>query len=141
MIEFNPDGSIKLPEKMAKHKAKQEYKMKDFRCIKVRKEVISTRAPKSCALHFTLSEKIFDARFVDTIYDEWRRTCDTPSRLLKESPKEFKVELGTNFRRCSDCTSLIKRYHNFVNNIIENQGNCSYRQNQQARFNYEDYFD
>ena len=141
MIEFNPDGSIKMPSKLAHLKQKEENLMSNVNCMKVRKEVVSVRAPKSCSLHFNISEKTNDIRFVDTIYAEWRRTSDTPSKLIKESPKEFRVDIGTNFRRCSDCTTLIKRYHNFIRNLIEKEGNCSYKQNMQSRFCYEDYFD
>lgn len=141
MVEFNPDGSIKLPDKLAHHKARQENLMKDVKCIKVRKEVVSTKPPKSCVLHFVLSDRVTDDRFVDTIYSGWSGESDTPSKFIREGPKEFRVEIGTNFRRCTDCTALIRRYHNFVRNMIENDGNCSYRQKVQSRFSYEDYFD
>ncbi|MFC1742082.1 hypothetical protein ACFL3V_06100 [Nanoarchaeota archaeon] len=142
MIEFNPDGSIKLPGKLAKHKADQDSKMQHARCMKVRKEIVSTYAPKSCALHITLSDKITDNRFVENIHQEWTRAAEVPSKLNKMSEKEFKVEIGTCFSRCKDCTSLIQRYRSFLySNIIEQNGSCEYKSKMASRFCKEDYFD
>ncbi len=141
MIEFNPDGSIKMPGRLAHLKQKEDRLMSEVNCMKVRKEIVSEKSPKSCMLHFTISEKTPDTRFVDTIYNEWARTKDTPARLLRDSNKEFRVIIGTDFKRCQDCTSLIRRYHNFIRNLIEKDGSCSYKKNMQSRFCYEDYFD
>ena len=142
MIEFNPDGSIKMPGKMAAHKAKQNNKMLNTNCMRIRKEVISVRPPKSCALHITLSDKITNSMFVDNIYSYFSKNSEVPSKLIKIGPKEFKVEIGTSFRRCQDCSTLISRFREFMHsNIIENDGNCSYSQRRRQNFNYEDYFD
>lgn len=141
MIEFNPDGSIKIPGKMAAQKAKQESKMQSTQCMRIRKEVVSIRPPKSCSIHITLSDKITDDRFIDNIYYYFNRNSEVPTRLIKIGPKEFKVEIGTSFRRCQDCTTLISRFREFMHsNVIENDGNCSYRQRRSQNFCYEDYF-
>ncbi|MFC1723555.1 hypothetical protein ACFL0V_05435 [Nanoarchaeota archaeon] len=142
MIEFNPDGSIKMPAKLAAHQAKQDHKMQNTECMKVRKEIVSIKPPKTCHLHITLSPAIKDRSFITNIYNYFSKSCETPTKLIQESEKEFRIEIGTTFRRCAECTTLISRYRSFLNsNIIEVQGNCSYKQNMQARFSYEDYFD
>ena len=142
MVEFNSDGSIKLPTKLAKKQADDNNRMSNSRCMHIRKEIVSSKSPKSCALHLTLSNKIIDNRFIETIYSEFRRDCEVPSKLIKLNEKEFKIEIGTCFQRCSNCTSLIQKYNSFLNsNIIEKQSSCTFKQNMQSRFSYEDYFD
>ena len=62
--------------------------------------------------------------------------------LIRLSEKEFKVKIGTCFRRCSDCSSLISRYREFIDwNIIELHGSCTFSQNRGSNFYYEDHFD
>ena len=142
MIEFNPDGSIKIPGRLAQQKADQENKMSNTQCMRIRKEIVSTYPPKSCSLFLTLSDKITDDRFVQNIYSEFNNQCEVPSKLIKLSEKEFKVEIGTHFRRCHDCSLLILKYRAFLKtNIIEMDGGCTFSQNRQANFSYEDYFD
>ena len=142
MIEFNADGSIKLPGKLAKKKADDTHRMRNTRCATIRKEIVSTYAPKSCILHITLSDRLTDNRFVENIYREFDRDSEVPSKLVKVNEKEFRIEIGTCFRRCSDCTSLIHRYRSFLDsNAIEQQGGCTYRQNIGSGFSYEDHFD
>lgn len=142
MIEFNPDGSIKMSDKMAVQKSRQDNKMQNTNCLRIRKEVISVKAPKSCAIHITLSDKITDDRFIENIYSYFSKNSEVPTKLIKIGPKEFKVEIGTSFRRCQECSTLISRFREFMHsNVIENEGNCSYSQRRSQNFNYEDYFD
>jgi len=141
MVEFNPDGSIKLPGKLAKRKEDDDKKMHDSRCIRVRKEIVSTYPPKSCALFLTLSDKITDSGFIEEIYADSSRKCEVQTKLVKLSDKEFKIEIGTCFRRCSDCASIIRTYKEFLDhNVIEVQGGCTFKQNVNSRFCEEDYF-
>jgi len=141
MVEFNPDGSIKLPEQFARNKEENKEKLKIRRCIKVTREVRSFTAPKKCILHITLSEAISDNRFIETIYNYFREKATVPNKIEKLNEKEFKVEIGTDFRRCSDCNSLIYRYREFLDgNIIEEKGSCTF-EGRKKNFCYEDYFD
>ena len=140
MIEFNKDGSMKLPEAHLKNKLDNENRMKNARCIKVRKEVVSDRPPKKCLLKITLSEKMIDNRFINTIFNYFQQQSEVPAKLKKLNEKEFEVEIGTCFRRCSDCTSLVGRFREFLDgNLIEEKTECPYRPNN--NFAYEDYFD
>ncbi len=116
--------------------------MKNTVCMKIRKEVISVRPPKSCTLHLTVSDKVSDVRFISTIYEAFARRCEAPTKLNRLSDKEFSVDIGSSFRRCSDCTYLINRFRGFMNaNVIEEDGNCDYRRRRSANFQFEDYFD
>jgi transcriptional accessory protein Tex/SPT6 len=142
MVEFNADGSLKLPDWLANQKAENEAKLKTQKCIKIKKQVVSSRTPKSCALNITLSDAFSDNRFIETIYNYFREKSEVPSKLIKINEKEFKVEIGTCFRRCSDCNNLVRRFREFLEGcIIEDNGSCTYENKLQSNFCYEDYFD
>ncbi|MBW2989235.1 hypothetical protein KY358_02845 [Candidatus Woesearchaeota archaeon] len=141
MVEFNPDGSIRLPSHIQSKKEEDRQKLKRQRCILVRKEVISFRSPKRCLLKITVSDAISDTRFIATLYNHFREKAAVPSKLIKVDEKNFNIELGTDFRRCTDCTSLISSYREFLDgNIIEDKGACPF-EGRKRDFCYEDYFD
>ena len=88
MVEFNPDGSIKLPEQYVRKKEENKEKLKSQRCIKIRRDIISFTAPKKCLLHITLSESLNDNRFIETIYHHFKEKAAVPNKL--------KMHNGTN---------------------------------------------
>ena len=138
MVEFNPDGSIKLPELFARKKQENKEKLKQQRCILIKREIVSFTAPKKCVLHITLSDTLSDNRFIETIYKYFKEKASVPNKLVKINEKEFKVEIGTAFRRCTDCNSLINRYREFLNgNLIDDKGSCMF---EGRSYCYEDYF-
>jgi hypothetical protein len=139
MVEFNPDGSLKLPAFLAKAKEENKEKMRSQRCIKIKRELANSTAPKRCLLHLTLSEAFSDNRFVETIYHYFRERASVPSKLNKIDEKQFEIEIGTDFKRCTDCLSLINEYREFLNgNLIENKGGCTFEGFK--KFSEEDYF-
>ena len=139
MVEFNPDGSLKLPSNLAKNIAEKEEKLKNGRCILIRKEIIDNKPPKKCALHIKLSNPINDNRFIEEAYKQLNSRAETPLKLIKLSEKEFKVEIGTSFRRCSECLSLAAALKRFVD-VIEDSKACDFGERMEARFTEEDYF-
>ncbi|MBU1201566.1 MAG: hypothetical protein KJ583_00045 [Nanoarchaeota archaeon] len=141
MVEFNSDGSLKIPESLARTDEENKKKMQTQRCIKINREVLNFSAPKKCVLRITLSNTVSDNRFIDTIYGYFKKRASVPSKLTKVSEKEFEVEIGTDFRRCSNCNSLINEYRElFYGNIIEVKGSCTF-EGHMKNFAYEDYFD
>src|SRR3989338_11571209 len=114
MVEFNPDGSIKLAEQFARNKEENKEKLKLRRCIKIKREIVSFSAPKKCVLHITLSEVILDNRFIETIYIYFKNRASVPNNIKKINEKQFDIEIGTDFRRCTDCNSLINEYREFL---------------------------
>jgi hypothetical protein len=138
-MEFNPDGSIKLPEKFAKQKQDRENRLKNSKCILIRKDIVDTRSPKKCVLRIKLSDAIYDNSFVHNVYNVFRERAEVPTKLKKLNEKGFEVEIGTCFRRCSDCNALIARFRNSINgSVIEDSGSCTF---EKRKFDYEDYFD
>ena len=141
MAEFNEDGSLKLPERFARAKKEKEVKLRTQRCMLIRKEVVNDRAPKKCVLKIRLSDFFKDNSFVAKLHHYFSNNSEVLSKLKKINEKEFEVEIGTCFRRCSDCSSLVKQYKDFLDgNVIEEKGSCTYERRQQD-FCYEDYFD
>ena len=104
--------------------------------------MVNFSAPKKCLLHITLSEAIVDNRFIETTHKYFKEQCTVPTKLIKINEKEFDVEIGTDFKRCSDCSDLIRRYRQFLDdNLIEEKGNCTYESFRSKNFSYEDYFE
>ncbi len=141
MFEFNPDGSLKLPANLARKKQEDDQKLKNQRCIKVKRTIVSFTAPKKCALHITLSQAFQDSRFIETTYNYFRENSSVPTKLKKINDKEFEIEIGTDFKRCTDCNSLINKYNEFLDgNLIDEKGSCTFEGRKQ-NFSYEDYFE
>ncbi len=125
MIEFNPDGSLKLPAGIAKAKAEEASKFNNTCAIRITKEVVSTYAPKKCVLHLELSPKHQRNDFVKNLLTYLN--AETPIKLIEKSPREFAIEVGTNFRRCTDCTRLVGNFREHVDgNLQLKKGNCTF---------------
>ncbi|MBW2974199.1 hypothetical protein KY366_00645 [Candidatus Woesearchaeota archaeon] len=140
MYEFNPDGSIRLPERLEKNIEENREKLKRQRCIRIKRNVVSFTSPKKCILRITLSEALPDSRFIETIYRYFSEKSSVPTKISRTNEKEFEIEIGTDFRRCTDCISLIGRYHEFLEgNIIDEKGSCTF-DSMKKDFCYEDYF-
>jgi hypothetical protein len=138
MVEFNSDGSIKLPRQLAKSKEEEKEKLKSQRFIRIKRELVSFKSPKKCVLHITLSEAFSDNRFMETIFNEFNENSSTPSKLIKIDEKNFDIEIGTEFRRCTECCSLVNRFREFLdNNLADEKGSCTF---ERKEFCYEDYF-
>lgn len=137
MIGFNPDGSIKIPGMIAENLAKKEMKLKKERCIFVKKELVNF-SPKKCILHIKISDAFPDANFISSIFHSFQERADVVAKLVKINEREFDVEIGTDFKRCSDCNNLVRRFREFLDgNVIEDKGSCTLKE---RNFCYEDYF-
>ena len=140
LIEFNHDGSIKIPEQLARKKQEEKYRLQKGRCILIKRELVNDITPKKCSLHIRLSDIFSDNGFVETIYRYFNENSEVPSKLIKLNDKEFNVEIGTCFSRCRDCNSLVSRFKEHLDgNVIEDKGSCSFEGRKQS-FCYEDYF-
>ncbi len=141
MYEFNPDGSIKLPDHVVKKKEKEGHRLQNQMCILIKREVVNDKSPKKCMLHIKLSERFTDNRFIDTVFKYFNDSSEVPSKLMKLNDKEFDVEIGTCFSRCRDCNSLVSRYRDHLDgDVIDNKGSCTFK-GFDREFCYEDYFD
>ena len=140
-MQFNPDGSLKLSSKTLQQRKDDEDRMRYKKCVLIRKDVVNFSAPKKCVLHLKLSDALIDSRFVETIYNYFKENAAVPSRFIKVNEKEFDIEIGTDFRRCSDCTNLVNKYREFLDgDIIEQKGSCTFS-GFRNNFSYEDHFE
>ena len=140
MVEFNPDGSIKLTGQLAKNIEENNQKMQSQRYIKIHKNVVNYDSPKKCVLQITLSKAFNDNRIVEQIYNDFKASASVPTTLRKIDEFTFEVEIKTDLRRCSDCTTLINKYREAVVGIIEEKGTCTYK-GFSRNFSYDDYFE
>ena len=139
MVEFNPDGSIRIPGAFAQAKSDRERRMRETRCAHIVKEMVSETAPKKCALHIRLSDAIPDGGFLHALYTYFNSDSQTPTKLITVSDREFDIEIGSDFRRCSDCRKLIGRIREFLDDsVIEDQGSCAHPPRE---FCFEDHFE
>ena len=121
-MEFNPDGSIKLPSKFAKQAKK----------MNIRKDIISEYAPKSCRMSIAGDKQ-------KIIWVLSRFECDTPIKKV-ETDDGFDVEIGSDFKRCSDCKNLSYRLSASVNGDSSiDIGTCTAK-GVHPQFCEEDYF-
>jgi len=141
MFEFNPDGSLKPSAADKKIKEEKENKLKNERCILVRKDAVNTYPPKKCMLRIKVSEAVKDCSFIEKIYSYFKQKAETQTNIKKINEKEYEIEIGTSFRRCSECASMISNLREqMFGNIIEDEGTCTSKK-KEARFCYEDYFE
>jgi len=136
MVEFNPDGSIKIPGSLAANLARKELKLKREKCILIKKEFLDFK-PKKCVLHIKVSEAFENSNFVSAIFHSLQ--LDTPVKLVKINEQEYDIEIGTDFKRCSDCNIISRRFREYLEgNMIEEKGSCPKKE---KNFYYEDYFE
>ena len=93
-------------------------------------------------MHFFSDSKEIDD-FLSELesYDNFKNNVSVPNSLKKINCREFEVEIGTDFRRCTECNSLINRYRDFLDgNIIEENKGCTF-EGRKKNFCYEDHFD
>ncbi|MFW6311352.1 MAG: hypothetical protein ACOC1K_03860 [Nanoarchaeota archaeon] len=140
MIEFNSDGSLKLPSHLQQKKDRETSLLNNAKCIKVERELVSEYAPKECHLIITPSKNLTDKRFITNIFIDHAKNLEVPLKLSKHD-QGFKVVVCSHFKRCSTCCALIGKYRSFLDgNLIEKKGRCSF-ENYRKNFTYEDYFD
>ena len=140
MIQFNPDGSLKVPKNLD-NKKREEDRLNSQRCIRIRKDLVSNKPPKTCILEITVSKQIVDRSFIQNKFNYFNMQTNTPCKFKKDEtdPNKFIIEIGSDFKRCSDCEKLCSRYRGFLNgNIITDKGTCPKKERE---FAYEDYFD
>lgn len=141
MYEFNSNGSIKPLKAEQNKKAERENKLQNQKCLMIKKDIVSSYSPKKCVLRLKISDAVMSNDFVDRIYKFFREKSETKTNLSKINEKEFEIEIGTSFRRCSECNNLIGKYREqMCGNIIEDQGTCT-TERKTKEFSYEDYFD
>jgi hypothetical protein len=126
MMEFNPDGSLKIGGELARQKEEKENILKKEKSILIKKELVSSFSPKKCVLHITLSNRFENNGFVERVHSGFVNDSEVVTKLTKINEKEFEIEVGTCLRRCTDCNRLVGRFRGaMTGKIIEEKGSCT----------------
>ena len=127
-MQFNPDGSLRLPGSAQARQDNEMNKMKTGKSVLVTRTVLSYDAPKKCLIELKLSDAITETKFVEMFYEIYKQEISTPTKLRRLSDKEFELEVGTDFKRCQDCNKFIGHFREtFPGNLIDKKGNCTYK--------------
>ncbi|MBW3003106.1 hypothetical protein KY337_00960, partial [Candidatus Woesearchaeota archaeon] len=101
------------------------------------REVVSTFAPKKCRLTI----KGVDEHALENVFFHANRASQTPMKFIKIDRNEFHIEIGSDFKRCSDCNSFVSRLRTALNtSILDKRTTCTMKE-REREFCYEDYFD
>ena len=68
----------------------------------------------------------------------FKKQVQVPIKIEKINDKQFEIEIGTDFKRCTDCNRLINRYKEYLEwNFIEEKGSCTF-EGRARKFYFED---
>lgn len=123
-MEFNADGSIKLPESL-QTKKDADNRVLEGRSLSITKQVVKTTAPKSCTLTIVPSKNLEEG-FVEKTYGFFVKRSNTPTKLTRGNG-EYVITIGSAFSRCKDCTMFVSSCRDYLGRIIEKKGNCTYQ--------------
>ncbi len=126
MVEFNPDGSIKLPEHLIKN---QENYDEDFRskpCVRVVREQISERTPLKCELRIQASPLLRFPQRITSIFDTASQKFKHGAQLSirREGEREYVVRIISGRYRCSWCENFRKYLKNELGVKVQEWGSC-----------------
>lgn len=125
-VEFNPDGSIKLPEIMVKKKEDDDKIFQDEPSIRIIRNQISTVTPLTCELQIQASDKLKNFDRVESIYKQatgkFRHMANLSIR--KTNNREYTVKIISGRYRCSWCENFRKFIEKEMNVKVINWGSC-----------------
>lgn len=125
-IEFNMDGSIKLPESMVKKKENDDKIFQDEPSIRLIINQISSVTPLTCELQIQASDKLENFDKIELIYNQatgkFRHMANLSIRKVND--KEYIVTIISGMYRCSWC----KDFRTFIEKEMKvkviNWGSC-----------------
>ena len=107
-VEFNPDGSIKLPEKIIKQREDSDNIFRNEQSIRVIKNQVSSVTPLECELIIEASDKLPDPERIKSIYTratgKFRHLAQL--RIQKINDRKYVVTIISGQYRCSWCENF-----------------------------------
>jgi hypothetical protein len=125
-MEFNPDGSIKLPEGMAKKKEDDEKIFQNEPCVRVIIDEISTVTPLTCELTIQASDKVNNFDKIEYIFETSKERSMNESGLSikKITNREYVVKIVSGKDRCSWCENFRNGIERSMGVKVINWGSC-----------------
>jgi len=125
-IEFNPDGSMKLPENLAKKKEDEDRVFQDEPSVRIIRNQISTVTPLTCELVIQASDKLDDFEKIESVFREatgrFRHMADLSIRKIGD--REYTVKIISGMYRCSWCENFRRFIEREMKVKVINWGSC-----------------
>ncbi len=125
-VEFNPDGSIKLPEGVGKKKEDDDKTFENEKCIKIVRDQISSVTPLKCELRILASEKVENPEKIESIFKhatgKFRHLADLS--IKKINNREYVVTIISGQFRCTWCEQFREFIGTEMDAKVINWGSC-----------------
>ncbi|MEK6886207.1 MAG: hypothetical protein AABW88_00060 [Nanoarchaeota archaeon] len=109
MVEFNPDGSIKLPSRMTKQNDANDNLFATQPSFKILRNQTSTVTPLTCELHIEASKHILTPNIIELAFNEAKNNFKTDAGLTKTNNV---IKIVSGFNRCNWC-------HHFIDHLAD----------------------
>jgi len=125
-IDFNPDGSIKLPKRIIKEREDDDKIFRDEPSIRVTRNQISSITPLKCELTIEASNKLINPKRIKLIYNSASGKFKHMSQLSiqKIHNRKYVVRIISGRFRCSWCNNFRRYLKKEMNVKIINYGSC-----------------
>lgn len=126
--EFNPDGSLKLPDNIVKKRKDDEKVFREEPAIRIVRDQISSITPLKCELTIEASDKLENPERIESVYNSARGKFEHKAQLSiqKINDKEYVVTIVSGQFRCSWCENFRRYLGEELNAKIINSGSCFY---------------
>ncbi|HME86894.1 MAG TPA: hypothetical protein VKE88_00595 [Candidatus Nanoarchaeia archaeon] len=112
MVEFNPDGSIKLPSRMLKQAEENNTVFESRPSFRILRNQTSTITPLTCELTIETSKHL-DPSVVERVFNQTKENFRTDAGLsITQFEGKHIVKIVSGFNRCNWC-------HAFLNNLSD----------------------
>ncbi len=125
-FEFNPDGSLKVPESLAKEKEDNDKIFENEPCIRVIRDQVSSVTPLKCELTIEASDKLINFKRIEDLYDLATGKFKHAAKLSiqKINDKKYVVKIISGQFRCSWCEDFRKYLGEEMGVKVLNYGSC-----------------
>lgn len=125
-VEFNIDGSIKVPSRFAKSEISDNL-INSKPSILITKKQISMNSPLKCELNIKVSKKIVNPEKIEQLFNIARGKFRHMSQLSiqRKNSQEYIIKIISGQYRCSWCEKFREYLDNQINVQIINRGSCS----------------
>lgn len=125
-IEFNPDGSMKLPEEIVNKKENDDKIFQNKPSIRIIRNQSSVETPLTCELCIQASNKLENFDKIESIYKratgKFRHMANLSFRKINN--REYNVTIISGMYRCSWCENFRTFIEGEMNVKVINCGSC-----------------
>ena len=125
-IEFNADGSIKLPGKLQEKKEQQDSNFQDRAVIRITKCKVSASTPLKCELTITASDKVTNPKIISYLFQECSRnfTGGADLSIRQTNDREYVISIISGYKRCTWCNQFMDYIRDETDFAFQVKGYC-----------------